>query len=94
LFRDIVWADWRFEQWQSKKNVSANLQLTAIGPASAPIQRLTTACAKSATRRGGQQKQILMGSRDRAVSDQRLGRTTTEVPGAGWDRTLLQRVLG
>jgi hypothetical protein len=54
-----------------QKNVSANLERTATGPASAPIQLLRTGCAKSATRRGGQQKQILMGRRDRAVvSDQ------------------------
>jgi hypothetical protein len=55
---------------EQKKNVSANLERTAIGPATAPIQLLRTGCAKNATRRGGQQKQIPMGRRDRAVSDQ------------------------
>ena len=60
-----------FEQWQSNKNVSANLDHTAIGPVSAPIQVKRMGCAKSATRRGGQQKPILMGRRDRYVPNQK-----------------------
>jgi hypothetical protein len=58
-----------FEKWRSNKNVSANLEDTAIGRVSAPIRLKRTGCAKSATRRGGQQKQIPMVRRDRAVSD-------------------------
>jgi hypothetical protein len=51
--------------------VSANLDRTVTGPASAPIQVKRTGCAKSAMRRGAQQRQILMVRRDSAVSDQK-----------------------
>ena len=53
-----------------KKNVSANLQHTAIDPAGVRFQLLRTGYAKSAMRRGAQQKPILTGRGDRAVPNQ------------------------
>jgi hypothetical protein len=61
--------DWSLEQWQSKKNVSANRRHMAIGQASAPTRLSTMGCAKNATRKGVQQRQILMWYRARAASD-------------------------
>jgi hypothetical protein len=54
-----------FEQWQTNKNVSANLDHTVIALVGAPIPVKRMGCAKSATRRGGQQKPILMARRHR-----------------------------
>lgn len=55
--------------------MSANLDHTAIGPVSVPIQVKRMGCAKNATRKGGQQKPILMARRDRDVPNhyQELG---------------------
>jgi len=39
-------------------SVGANLHRMDIGPASAPTRPSTMDCAKSATKRGGQEKQI------------------------------------
>jgi hypothetical protein len=60
---------------QSLKNVSANLQRTVILPESVQMQLSMTACARSAMKRGGQQKQILTGTRtqQRSVRDIHFG---------------------
>jgi len=53
---------------EQEKNVSASPQRTGTGREIAPKQLWTTGCARSATRKTAQRKQILMGQ-DRVESE-------------------------